>query len=211
MITELWIETEPVPREGKWVVETHVRYKGSRFTVMENKVFLHRLDAEEWMRERIAEGARWVRTDLLPARALADHPDIRAWKTPEGGLTLTLDGVTIAADISDPAALKELILAHPASEALRGKPCSRCHRRPVINFARGTLTHLHDDCATRIRIELPTVPIALKIAAWDQYFSERAREIVLDPVTIPHLLELEILREPTQGELIRRIQKIEVL
>lgn len=210
MITELWIEPEPRFQREQVIVKTHARYKGSRFTVAEDREFDTPEAATEWMRERIAEGARWVRTDLLPSRLLANHPDIRAWKTADG-LTLTVDGSTIASGITDPAKLKELILEHPASEALRGKPCSRCFRRPVINFTRGTLTHLHDDCQTRIRIELPTVPLALKIAAWDHYFADRARELELDPVTIPHLLELEILREPTQGELIRRIQKIEVL
>jgi len=209
---EILIECDPIPVDSptggptSWAVITHERDSPRKLTTIIRTVFPTESAARDHMRELISVGARWVRPDMKPTR---DYPDIRAWKTTEG-LHLTIDGVTVVAGVTDPRTLKRAILGHPRGSALTPAFCPRCELKPVVNLLENTLRH-DSACPIKIVIADQRIPIVLKVAAWNHFMGMRHNEISIDPMTLPHLEQLGLLREPTQGEMIARIRRIETL
>lgn len=204
---------EPVTRTNgsQTIVDTHARYKGQKYPLPETQSFPDPESANRWITQMLRDGARWVRLDFRSGPMLPKaYHDIKAWMEPNG-FHLQIEGQTVAAGVTDPRELKRLILEHPQGHLLDVRECSRCGRKPRLNLAENTLRHVHDDCPMQIAIEHPAVPIGMKMAAWNVHFAERKHELSLVPVTLPQLEEIGVIRPPTQRELTRRIQKVEIL
>jgi hypothetical protein len=146
---------------------------------------------------------------MVPTQDFTDLPDIRAWKDPEGALTVTVDGRTVIARTTDPRALRDALKAHPRADQMTSEPCRRCSGVPRINLAQNILKHkceFHD-----IEMADPMIPLAIKIAAWNLHFSKRRSKLTIGEVTMPHMIALGFMREPSDRDMMRRIRKVETL
>jgi hypothetical protein len=205
------IQIDPDITSG--TVTLHARYSGSRFMKTETREFPDYHTANQWCREQILMGAQWMRLDSTPTTPM---PDLKAWKTGEQ-LTVAVDGHVIA-ETDSPRVVREALSRHPE---LLSVPCARCGGLPRVDLCGNVLSHMREGkrgkrypaegCDKLIYLEEPRVPMAQKIHAWNTCLGPRVRKLRMDPVTIPHLLEMGILREPTMKEVEARIRRVEVL
>lgn len=205
---EIYIEPEIAYIQKRYRVTTHNREGRIFYHRIITKRFMTQQEAKAYQAEELLKGGRLLRSDVIPTQDFTDLPDIRAWKDPDGTLTVTVDGRTVIANTTDPRALRDAIRAHPKAELLTPRPCRRCGAKPRVNFTLNRLYHLcesHD-----VKIVEPLIPIGIKIAAWNLHFSRRRKAITV-VVSVPHLIALGFLREPSERDFNRHLRKVEVI
>ena len=208
-IIKTYVEPAIIQMGYSFIVETHVKQRGRFFHVKKQTKFPTQAEAQTYQKSEILAGARWIRTDMIPTQEFKDLPEVKAWKSPSGKLNVSIDGRTIASNITDRSVLTAAIRAHPKGKFLSACPCRRCGTLPRVNLSANTLRHECD--AHSIFIDNPLIPIALKIATWNIHLSKKRSKLKLQPVTIPHLISLGMIREPSNRDMMRRIRKIETL
>jgi len=186
----------------------HIRFLSLPYS----RTFPTEQSARDWQDGQIATGARWFHPqNLVAGRGFNTLPDIKAWKSPEGALTLTVNGSTVVSGVTDPRTLAEAIRRHPDAKRLTPKVCRHCYAPAVMNFAEHRLTHLRKGCVVRLDVHLPTVPIALVMAVWNSVYHRIYRGINREKIDLINLVDMGILRPATNGEMTHRIQRVEVM
>jgi hypothetical protein len=206
---EIYVDPAVTEKPNGFAVTVYDREGRNFYHKRQTHVFPTLETAKQFQTDTILAGGRWTRTDMVPTQDFTDLPDIRAWKDPNGALTVTVDGRTVIARTTDPQALKAAIRAHPKASALSSEPCRRCGGNPRINLSQNTLKH---ECEFhKIEIVDPLIPVTIKIAAWNLHFSKRRSKLRLGEVYMAHFVALGFMREPSDRDMLRRIRKVEVI